>query len=1376
MAVRRSAAAAAPPPDPKRVGGRYVVEAVLGRGGMGAVYRVRDEATGALLALKRMTWSAGAEPDRVAGQLRFRREFHTMATLVHPRIVQVFDYGIDDGVPYYTMEMLAGQDLHDLDTVPAARACEILRDVASALAFLHARRLLHRDLAPRNVRCTPDGRAKLIDFGVLATAGMSGDIAGTPPFMAPETVHGRPLDHRYDLYGLGALAYRILTGRHAFPARSIEGLEQIWRMKPPPPSVLGKDISPALDELVMSLLAHDPLARPGSAAEVIDRLSSIGGLERPTEVETQHGWLASAALVGRQREVQQIRRLVARAATGGGRSVLIEAPSGTGKSRLLRELALEAQLAGTTVVRAESESSGRGPYGIIHELARGLFAAAPDEAGAAAAPRAPMLARVIASLRERVKPAKPLGDPAEDRMQLQTELTAFFLAIAQSRPIALLVDDVQRCDEASAAVLATLAHQAEGKKLVIAAALRTDETVRAPAAIASLVDAGQRLRLRGLDEPDVAELCRSLFGDVPHIPRLAQWMHRTAGGSPLHTTELARHLVDRKVIRYVEGLWSIPEDPGREDLPRGLADAMDARVRALPAEAHALGEVLSVHGGDLPLELIVKLAEADEATTFAALDRLAFDEILVQAGSAWRFRHDGLREAMLRGLDAERTRVLHSRVGEALAASGARTVERDAEIGWHLLRGGDPARGATLLEAAGRALYDAQSFSDCIAPLEAALAVMEQRKGSARRRLEVLHMLLMGGCMADRKAAVRHADACVGGFRYWAGVDVMTRARKVIGKHLAVVVGLAWALMRWILTPRRGPNPYEAFRTYFVVVGYTASIYSLMFDIPKIETMVAAVEPIAVFKNRVPYAVYLLTRNTLEYPKGEIGEVRRNSRRLLEILETDRITPIRDIDRRTGGGGARYMLALIAVSNLEPEWTQELEKLAKINLRFYDIGAENVRVIFHRMRGEEEAAAEIEARVELMFVQLGSVWQMEAFMPVIASLSYAFSRDTLGLRRTIDQLARLCEDGFQYRSYLQLARGEYLRERGDAAEALPELEAAISNELMPMIQIPGLPAIAETLLALGEHARAKEYAERGVHHGGDPERGNINGKLRSVRALALAEAALGHLEIAIKLLDDAILEAAPIGSPLLSGTLHEARARVALIAGDSLGYHQHRVETEHVFRATRNPVLIARAERLSEAGNRHTQRASTSIEEPKTEHSGGPVRRLLDAEVSLVAADAVTTPVPQEAAGWVSAVLSGCRGSAERAQRVLQLVISEARGSSGWLYLRSHGQLVLAAPTWGDEPPPELVAGLVNAVKHAEEPATVADVRRGGDKLDWRPIPLTLRIGGDMAFVIGAVAVVGGNVPLIDPSAKLLEEIARELFEAGDVTHTRTLA
>ena len=1355
------AGAAESPTPPQRIGGRYVVESTLGKGGMGAVYRVHDEATDKVIALKQMTWSEDG-----SAQLRFRREFHTMASLKHPRIVEVFDYGVSEGSPYYTLELLDGKDLHDLDKVPWQRACELLRDVASALAFLHARRLLHRDLAPRNVRCTSDGRAKLIDFGVLATAGITGDIAGTPPFMAPETVHGRPLDHRYDLYGLGALAYRIITGRHAFPARTIEELETVWRERPPSPSSLA-DCPPALEELITSLLAYDPLARPAGAADVIDRLSAIAGLRGPTEVEASHGWLASAALVGRQREVAQIKRAVTRAVEGAGRSVLVEAPSGTGKSRLLREAAIEAQLAGMCVVRANGDAAGRGPYGIIHEVARGLLASAPTEALAAAKPRGSMLARVLPAVGETlgVKPAKPHGDPAQDRMLVQENIAAWILELAKERSIAILVDDVQRCDEASAAVLAAIAHQAAATKLLVTVALRTDEPSRAQPAIAALVDAGQRLRLRGLAEPDVAELCRSLFGDVPHVPRLAQWMHKVAGGSPLHTTELARHLVERGVIKYSDGLWTIPEDPGREDLPTGLREAMDSRVRSLPAAARALGEALSVHGGDLPLPLIVALADSrDEEAVFGALDSLAFEEVLVQAGEHYRFRHDGLREALLRNLGDERRKALHLRVGQTLAAAGDASAERDAEIGWHLLRGGERARGAKLLDRAGRALYASQSFTDCIAPLEAALEVYEETAGSVRGRLEIRHMLLMAGCMADRKTAARHADACIQGFRYWSGMDIAARAGGVVGRYLGVMLGLFCACMRWIFTTRRGPNPYEAFRTFFIVVGYTGTMYSLMMDFPSLERTVSLVDPIAILKNRVPYAVYLLTRNTLEYPRGYIGVVRRNSQRLLHILDTDRLTPINDIDRRTGYGGAQYMLVLIAVSNLDPIFEQELAALAKVNLKFFDIGADQARVIHHRFRGEEDLASEIEAKVELQFVQLGSVWQMESFAKIVTSYGYAYTRDTMGLRRMIEELARMVADGFSYEPFLQLARGEYLRERGDAAAAIEEIEPLAQRDDWPMLQAPALPALAESLVAANQFDRAIHVAKRGIALGADPEKGNFASELRCIRALALAEAGFGAHETAAKRLDEAIIRAARSDNPLFSGSLHEARARIALATGDSLTFHQHLAETEACFRATRNPVLIARVERLSEASKRSSEQDAVRA------NSAPSIDRHL-------VTGAVTTPPPAQFKGWVSAVLSGCRGSGERATRALSLVINESRAASGYLFLRHQGALVLAAPTFGEEPPFGLVQALTRAIQTPDEPATVVDIRAAGEieKLDWKPVPLVVRLGG-ARVVVGGVAVLAGAMKIKDPDPRLLEEIARELFEAGDVTHTRTLA
>jgi len=1350
----------------QRIGGRYDVEASLGRGGMGNVLRVRDG--GRVVALKQIA-AAEATEDM---QLRFRREFHTMASLAHPRIVEVMDYGVDRGAPYYTMELLDGQDLADLDRVPWRRAVEVLHDVAMALAFLHGRGLLHRDLAPRNVRCTADGRAKLIDFGVLATTGIAGDVAGTPPFMAPEGLRGQSLDHRYDLFGLGALAYRVLTGTHAYPARSLEELESAWRVRPPRPIELVPELPPALDELVVSLIALDPLARPSNAVDVVDRLAAIGELDRATDIAVTRSWIASAALIGRQREMQQLRRVVERAGDGHGGSLLIEAPSGIGKTRLLRELALEAQLAGMTVARAEGSVAG--PYGVVHELARGLFAAAPDAAERAArrrgstlvgaaetTSRPAMLARVITELRTRldVEPARAFGDPAEDRMRLQQELAAWLLDIAAIQPFALCVDDVQRCDEASAAVLAAVAHQASSSRLLVAAALRVDEPVRAPAPIAALCDAGQRIRLRGLDEPELCDLCRSFFGDVPHLPRLAHWMHTAVGGSPLAATELARHLIDRGTIRYADGLWMIPDELDAVELPSGLAEALDARVRSLPADVRGLGEVLAVHGGELPLSLIVELGDRDdEREVFAALDRLALDEILVHAGDSWQFRHDGLREAMLRGLDPERLRALHRRVGDALERRAERSVERDAEIGWHLHAGGDPERGAILLERAGRALYDAQSFADCIAPLEAALSVCEAGKTSARARLELRHMLLMAGCMADRKTALAHAGPCIAGFRYWSGVDVAQRARKVVGRHLAVGIGLMWAAVRWVFSPRRGPNPYEAFRTFFIVVGYAATIHSMSFDFEGTARMVELVEPIAIFKNRVPYAVYLLTCNTSHFPRGQVGIAERNSRRILEILEHDRLTPIRDIDRRTGGGGARYMLALGNVMNLTPTLARDLEDLRHLGLTFFDIGADQAMVVFHRVRGEEQRATELEAGLEMRFVQLGSVWQMEAFMPVIASLAYAFVRDTLGLRRTIEQLDAMSSDGFCYQPLLELARGEYLRERGDLAGSAELLVPLVARDDFPMTQIAALCALAETMLALGDHERARGLAEKCVAVSSSPDVHNLHGEVRGVRALALAEAALGRVGEAAERLDAALASVADRESPLLSGCLHEARARVALLAGEHRVFHHHHAETSRLFRSTRNPALIARAERLAAAAESHRPPRLATDAEPGTEVSAPRPHR----DVSVVSVDAVTMPEVRSRVSFAS-----CRGAGERAQRALQLLVDASRATSGYLYLLRGDSLELVAPIWGDEPPSQLARALASSLRSPAEPATVAELPSSTEFRGSKSIVLA---PSSDARPIGGALVIGGALPLVDPDPALVVEVARALFEAGDVT------
>src|SRR5262249_38763230 len=151
----------------------------------------------------------------------FEREYATLARLSHPSIVQVYEYAIEADTAFYTMELLAGGSLKGMVPLSLREACRILRDVASALALVHARRLVHRAVSPANIRIRPDGRAKLIDFGALAGFGAVSDVVGTPSCIAPECLTTRELDARTDLFSLGAVAYWVLTGHMPFVANSL---------------------------------------------------------------------------------------------------------------------------------------------------------------------------------------------------------------------------------------------------------------------------------------------------------------------------------------------------------------------------------------------------------------------------------------------------------------------------------------------------------------------------------------------------------------------------------------------------------------------------------------------------------------------------------------------------------------------------------------------------------------------------------------------------------------------------------------------------------------------------------------------------------------------------------------------------------------------------------------------------------------------------------------------------------------------------------------------------------------------------------------------------------------------------------------------------
>lgn len=260
---------------PGRIG-PYRLEGSLGGGGMGEVYRAVDTRLDRPVAVKHLETPPAMEgPERQ----RFWREARAIARLSHPAIVQVFDVLEDDRGGWLVMELVEGEPLSERlargPVDPAAALC-LVTDVAEALATAHGKGILHRDLKTENVMVTPAGRAKLLDFGLARLeiaeeegVGAEGQIVGTPHAMSPEQAMSLELDHRSDLFSLGALLYETLTGARPFDGDSmVATLHQVCVVRQRPAAELEPRIPEELSQLADRLLEKDPDDRPGSAAGV----------------------------------------------------------------------------------------------------------------------------------------------------------------------------------------------------------------------------------------------------------------------------------------------------------------------------------------------------------------------------------------------------------------------------------------------------------------------------------------------------------------------------------------------------------------------------------------------------------------------------------------------------------------------------------------------------------------------------------------------------------------------------------------------------------------------------------------------------------------------------------------------------------------------------------------------------------------------------------------------------------------------------------------------------------------------------------------------------------------------------------------------------
>ena len=275
--------------------GPYEVQAPIGAGGMGEVYRAVDARLGRDVALKILPGSFSQDSDRLR---RFEQEARAVAALNHPNILAVFDIGQQDGAPFLVSELLEGESLRavlDRGPLPQRKAIEYGVQIAQGLAAAHEKGIVHRDLKPENIFVTKDGRIKILDFGLaklaqaaeepngatLMTAGTAaGVVLGTPGYMAPEQVRGHAADARTDIFALGAVLYEMLSGSRAFRRDTpAESMTAALREDPAEFPDATHPVSPALDRIVRRCLEKNSAERFQSARDLSFALGALSGTD-----------------------------------------------------------------------------------------------------------------------------------------------------------------------------------------------------------------------------------------------------------------------------------------------------------------------------------------------------------------------------------------------------------------------------------------------------------------------------------------------------------------------------------------------------------------------------------------------------------------------------------------------------------------------------------------------------------------------------------------------------------------------------------------------------------------------------------------------------------------------------------------------------------------------------------------------------------------------------------------------------------------------------------------------------------------------------------------------------------------------------------------
>jgi serine/threonine protein kinase/tetratricopeptide (TPR) repeat protein len=734
--------------------GFYEVDTLIGKGGMGEVYRAHDTRLERNVAIKVLSPAISSSDEL---RQRFRREARAISGLQHPNICTLHDVGHQDGIDYLVMEYIPGETLHRRlqDKMPIPEVLNLADEIAEALEAAHKHGILHRDLKPTNIMFSEHGHIKVMDFGLakriakgnsesgetldlpdepLTAPGM---IVGTPDYMSPEQITNGPMDGRSDQFSFGVILAEMLSGKHPFRKNTVfETLAAILREIPE----MRGEMPQSLRVIVRRMLAKSPEERFGSIAEMREELGRVAALGQdgtPKQVKS------GIPPIGRDAELNLLRRHLEDAMLGHGSIVLIGGEPGIGKTHLIETFAEVARIRGALVRTGHChEAEGSPPYAPhIEILEESLRGGSHSNLRYALGDAASEIARILPELRSIFADIPPPMElpPEQQRRVLFNAYLEFTERVTRLTPLVTLLEDFHWADEPSVLLVEHIAKTvSERPQLTVITYRDVDLDIGRPFArtLQSLLK--QKLAtpvlLRRLTLDGVGKMLGALSEQNPP-PSLTRVVFEQTEGNPFFVEEVFRHLAEEGKL-FDENKAFLPGlRVDQLDVPEGVRLVLAWRLGKLSEDTRRILSTAAVIGRTFALQLMEELErDAPEAVLNAMeeSERSGLVEARISGRQTrYRFEHELVRQTLIISLSLPRRQRLHAQIAKALERAYAGALDQHCSaLAYHFFEGGaaaDTNKAVHYLTEAGMRANFAAAYEETLGHIDKALSLIDNQ-------------------------------------------------------------------------------------------------------------------------------------------------------------------------------------------------------------------------------------------------------------------------------------------------------------------------------------------------------------------------------------------------------------------------------------------------------------------------------------------------------------------------------------------------------------------------------------------------------------------------------------------------------------------------